>query len=38
VVEIFSHDWSLDSTVAESELDLRIRPLQDGLNRTLEGL
>lgn len=38
VVEIFSHDWSLDSTAAQSELGLRITPLNDGLGLTLEAI
>ena len=38
VVEIFSHDWSLDSSAAQSELDYRITPLKDGLARTLAAL
>jgi len=38
VVEIFSHDWSLDSTLAQSELGLRVTTLNDGLSRTLEAL
>lgn len=38
VVEIFSHDWSLDSTQAQSDLGLRMTPLTDGLSRTLEAL
>ena len=38
VVEIFSHDWSLDSTSAQADLGLRITPLKDGLTRTLAAL
>ena len=38
VVEIFSHDWSLDSTVAQTDLGLRMTPLKDGLARTLAAL
>jgi farnesol dehydrogenase len=38
IVEIFSHDWSLDSTAAQTDLGLRITPLNDGLGRTLEVL
>jgi farnesol dehydrogenase len=38
VVEIFRHDWSLDSTSAEAGLGLRITPLKDGLARTLAAL
>jgi farnesol dehydrogenase len=38
VVEIFSHDWSLDSSAAQADLGLRITPLQEGLARTLTAL
>lgn len=38
VVEIFGHDWSLDSTAARADLGLRITPLSDGLARTLAAL
>jgi farnesol dehydrogenase len=38
VVEIFRHDWSLDSTAAEADLGLRTTPLTDGLARTLAAL
>lgn len=38
VVDIFSHDWSLDSTQAEVDLAHRITPLRDGLDRTLAAL
>ena len=38
VVDIFRHDWSLDSSAAESDLGLRIRPLMEGLGRTLAAL
>jgi hypothetical protein len=38
VVEIFRHDWSLDSTAAEVDLGLRTTPLTDGLARTLDAL
>lgn len=38
VVEIFRHDWSLDSTTAERDLGLRLTPLADGLGRTLAAL
>jgi farnesol dehydrogenase len=38
VVEIFSHDWSLDSSAAQRDLDLRTTPLDEGLARTLSGL
>jgi farnesol dehydrogenase len=38
VVEIFSHDWSLDSSDAQSDLGLNTTPLADGLGRTLAAL
>lgn len=38
VVEIFRHDWSLDSSAAQSDLGLRITPLSDGLSRMLAAL
>ncbi len=38
VVEIFSHDWSLDSRAAVADLDLAITPLKDGLERVLTAL
>ena len=38
VVEIFSHDWSLDSTQAQADLALKTTPLADGLARTLAAL
>ena len=38
VVEIFQHDWSLDSSAAEAELGLRMTPLNEGLARTLAAL
>ena len=38
VVEIFSHDWSLDSSAAEAELGLRMTPLAEGFTRTLAAL
>lgn len=38
VVEIFGHDWSLDSGPAQADLGLTITPLPDGLGRTLAGL
>jgi farnesol dehydrogenase len=37
-VEIFRHDWSLDSSAAQAELGLRVTPLSDGLSRTLAAL
>ena len=38
VVEIFSHDWSLDSTLAQAELGLRMTPLPDGLAKALAAI
>lgn len=38
VVEIFRHEWALDSRVAVAELDYRIRPLEDGVRRTIQEL
>jgi len=38
VVEIFRHDWSLDSSSAQRDLGLRMTPLKDGLGRTLAAL
>ena len=38
VVDIFRHDWSLDSSAAQSDLGLRMTPLMDGLERTLAAL
>ena len=38
VVEIFRHDWSLDSSVAEAELGLRMTSLDEGFARTLAAL
>jgi hypothetical protein len=38
VVEIFRHDWSLDSRDSQEALDYRITPLDHGLRRTLAGL
>jgi NAD+-dependent farnesol dehydrogenase len=38
VVEIFRHDWPLDSTSAQADLGLRMTPLNDGLARTLAAL
>ena len=38
VVEIFSHDWSLDSSAAQRDLGLRTTPLKEGLARTLASL
>jgi hypothetical protein len=38
VVEIFSHDWSLDSRLAQAELGLRMTPLADGLAEALAAI
>jgi farnesol dehydrogenase len=38
VVEIFRHDWSLDSTAARTDLALRTTDLPSGLARTLAAL
>lgn len=38
VVEIFRHDWSLDSHAAQADLLLHVTPLKDGLARTLAAL
>lgn len=38
VVEIFRHDWSLDSGAAKAELGLRMTPLEEGFSRTLAAL
>ena len=38
VVDIFRHDWPLDSSAAERDLGLRMTPLTDGLERTLAAL
>ena len=38
VVDIFRHDWPLDSTAARQELGLRTTPLIVGLERTLGAL
>lgn len=35
VVEIFSHDWSLDSSAAQADLGLRVTPLTEGFARTV---
>jgi farnesol dehydrogenase len=37
-VEIFRHDWSLDSTDAIRELGYTITPLADGVRRTVESI
>jgi farnesol dehydrogenase len=38
VVQIFRHDWSLDSSAAAAELGLRMTPLDEGFSRTLAAL
>jgi farnesol dehydrogenase len=38
VVEIFRHDWPLDSSAARRDLALQTTPLADGLARTLAAL
>jgi len=38
VVEIFRHDWSLDSSAAQADLAYKMTPLQEGLSRTLAAL
>ena len=37
-VEIFRHDWSLDSSLAIRELAYAITPLEEGLRRTAAAL
>ena len=37
-VDIFRHDWPLDSSEAMRDLDYRITPLADGLARTIAAL
>ncbi len=37
-VEIFGHDWPLDSREAERDLGYRVTPLEDGVSRTLAAL
>jgi farnesol dehydrogenase len=37
-VEIFRHDWSLDSARSVRELSYRITPLTEGIQATLKGL
>jgi NAD+-dependent farnesol dehydrogenase len=38
VVDIFRHDWALDSADAVRDLGLRVTPLREGLERTLASL
>ncbi len=35
VVDIFRHDWSMDSARSVAELSYRVRPLKDGVTRLL---
>jgi len=37
-VEIFRHDWSLDSGTAQRALGYTITPLEDGIRRTIESI
>lgn len=37
-VEIFRHDWPLDSSSAARDLDYRITPLDEGVRRTIASL
>jgi farnesol dehydrogenase len=37
-VEIFRHDWPLESAAAASDLGLRVTPIADGLNAVLAAL
>jgi farnesol dehydrogenase len=37
-VDIFRHDWSLDSSLAVRELGYSIVPLEDGIRRTIQSL
>ena len=37
-VEIFRHDWSLDSADAQRDLDYSITPLDEGVRRTVAEL
>jgi hypothetical protein len=37
-VEIFRHDWSLDSSVAVRDLGYTMTPLVNGMHRTVESL
>lgn len=38
IVEIFRHDWALESADAERDLGLRVTPLREGFERTLASL
>ena len=37
-VEIFRHDWSLDSSETIRDLGYRVTPLADGVRRTVESI
>jgi farnesol dehydrogenase len=37
-VEIFRHDWSLDSSVAARDIGYRMTPLEEGLRRTVASI
>lgn len=37
-VEIFRHDWSLDSGASHAALDYTMTPLEDGIRRTVESI
>ncbi len=37
-VEIFRHDWSLDSSASVETLGYRLRPLGEGVRLTLAGI
>jgi hypothetical protein len=37
-VEIFRHDWSMDSRRSVRELSLRVTPLESGIRALLAGL
>ncbi|MFN7974114.1 MAG: NAD-dependent epimerase/dehydratase family protein [Acidobacteriota bacterium] len=37
-IEIFKHDWALDSSKAKAELGYRVTPLEEGLGRTVAWL
>jgi hypothetical protein len=38
IVQIFRHDWSLDSARSVGELNYRVRPLAEGLSDTISAL
>jgi hypothetical protein len=37
-VEIFRHDWSLDSRDAQAAFGYAITPLEDGIRRTVDSI